>query len=121
MTKLQVILTTTQSTNGFNSIYLELTANKYRRFRLLQLKIAAKVMITVNIHIQDRLINNETGNITNLKFVQGKVRKVFLKFTDEQADLKAMESFYLTIQNSWFLTKKCETEIPIKSNVFNFP
>ena len=78
-------------------------------------------MVTVNIHIQDRLINNETGNITNIKFVQGKVRKVFLKFTDEQADLKAMKSFYLTIKNSWFLTKKCETEIPIKLNVFNFP
>ena len=73
--------------------------------KLLKLKIGAKVMLTVNLDIQYRLINGQTGNISHIKFAQDSVRKVYVKFSDEKAGLKAMRSFYLGIQNSWFQLK----------------
>ena len=35
---------------------------------LLNLKIGAEVMLTVNLDIQDRLINGQTGNISHIEF-----------------------------------------------------
>ena len=58
--------------------------------KLLKLKIGAKVMLTVNVDIQDRLINDQTGNIEHIEFVQGTVCKVYVKFSDEQASTRAM-------------------------------
>ena len=52
--------------------------------KLLKLKIGAKVMLTANVDIRDRLINGQTGNVEYIEFVQ-----------------------FLVIE-------KCETEIPIK-------
>ena len=46
--------------------------------KLLKLKIGAKVMLTVNIDIQDPLINGQTGNISHVELGQG---KVFVKYT----------------------------------------
>ena len=51
--------------------------------KLLKLRIGAKVMLTINIDIQDRLINGQTGNIRHIEFAQGSIRKVYVKFSDE--------------------------------------
>ena len=82
--------------------------------KLLKLKVGAKVMLTVNIGILDCLINSLTGNIRHTEFAQGTVYKVYVKFSDEQAGLKAMTSTYLGEQNSWVPIEKCETKISIK-------
>ena len=82
--------------------------------KLLKLKIGAKVMLTVNVDIQDRLINGQTGNIEHIEYVQGTVHKVYVKFFDEQAGIRAMRSSCLGRQNYWVATEKCETEIPIR-------
>ena len=50
-------------------------------------------------------------NIRHIKFVQSSVCKVYGKFSDELADLKAMKSSYLDRQNSCF--SKTETENPM--------
>ena len=39
-------------------------------------------MLTVNLDIQDRLINDQTGNLSCTEF--GVVRKVYIKFPDEK-------------------------------------
>ena len=57
--------------------------------KLLKLKIGAKVMLTVNMDISDRLINGQTGIIRNIEFAQGNVHKIYVKFSDEQAGSKA--------------------------------
>ena len=62
---------------------------------MLKLKIGAKVKLTVNSDIQDRLINGQTGKISYIKFAQGIVQQVYVKLSDEQADLKKMRSCYL--------------------------
>ena len=46
----------------------------------MKLKIGAKLMLTVNIDIQDCLINGQTGNINYIEFAQGIVCKVYVKF-----------------------------------------
>ena len=56
----------------------------------LKLRIGAKVMLTVNIDIQHRLINGQTGIIRPIEFAQASAGKVYVKFSDEQAALKAM-------------------------------
>ena len=47
-------------------------------------------MLTVNIDIQDRLTNGQLGIIRHIEFAQASVRKVYVKFSDEQAASKAM-------------------------------
>ena len=71
-------------------------------------------MLTVNIDIQDRLTNAQTGNINYLEFAQGSVQKVYVKFSGEQAGLKAMRSSYLVRKNYQVPTEICEAKIPIK-------
>ena len=39
-------------------------------------------MLTGNLDIQDRVINGQTENIRNIKFSQGCVKKVYIKFSD---------------------------------------
>ena len=58
-------------------------------------------MLTVNIDIQDRLINGQIGTIRHIEFAQGSVRKVYVKFSGEQVDSKAMRLSYLGRKNSW--------------------
>ena len=70
----------------------------------------AKVMLTVNMDIKDHLIISQTGYVRHIKFAQGSVGKIKVKFSDKQAGLKAMKSSYLDRQNSKVPTEKCETE-----------
>ena len=58
--------------------------------KLLKVKIGAKVMLTVNIDIQYRLVSGQTGNTRHLKFAQGSVWKVYVNFSDGHAGLKAI-------------------------------
>ena len=82
--------------------------------KFIKLKIGPKVMLTVNIHIQDRLIHGQTGIIRHIEFAQGSACRVYIKFSDEQADSKTMRSSYLGGQNSWVPIEKYQTEISIK-------
>ena len=56
------------------------------------------------------------GNISEIEFARGSFCKVYVKFSDEQAVLKAMRSYYLGRQNFLLPIEECETEIPIKNN-----
>ena len=70
-------------------------------------------MLTVNLDIQDRLINGQIENISYIEFAQGSVPKVYVTFSDEQGGVKAMRSCYLGRNNSWVPIKKCKVYIPI--------
>ena len=71
-------------------------------------------MLKLNLDTQDRLINDQTGNITNTEFGQGRVRKAYTKFSDEHAGLKTMRSSSLGRQSALVPIEKCKTVIPIK-------
>ena len=55
---------------------------------LLHLKIGARVIITVNIDIPNRLINGQLGIVKHFKFEQGRVTTIYLKLHDHKAGLK---------------------------------
>ena len=81
---------------------------------MLKLNSDAKVMLAVNIDLQDRLINGQTGVIRHIEFAEGSAGKVYIKFFDEQDGSEAMRSSYLGGQKSWVPIEKCETEISVK-------
>ena len=62
---------------------------------LAKSKIGEKIILTVNLDIQERLINRQTGNINHSEFAQGSVPKVYVKFSVKQTGLKTMRSSYL--------------------------
>ena len=45
----------------------------------LLLKLGAKVMLTVNIDIADKLINGQIGIVKNISFKNGKASKIYVK------------------------------------------
>ena len=71
-------------------------------------------MLAVNIEIQDRLINDQTGVIRHIEFAQGSARKVYINISDEQAGSKAIRSSDLGRKNSWVFIEKCKTAVSIK-------
>ena len=67
-------------------------------------------MLTVNIDIQDRLINGQTRIIRYIEFGQDSASKVFWW----TSWLKSNEIILFRQTNSWVPIEKCETEILIK-------
>ena len=53
--------------------------------RLLTLKLESKVMLTVNIDIQDRLINGQMGVVKYFEIVDNAISTIFIKFDDPEA------------------------------------
>ena len=48
----------------------------------LELKVGAKVMVTVNVDIQDMLINGQIGEVAGFEIMNSIVKKFCLKFQD---------------------------------------
>ena len=49
------------------------------------------MILTVNLDIQDCLINEQTRSNSHIEFAQGSTQKVYVKFSDEEAGLKVMK------------------------------
>ena len=71
-------------------------------------------MLTVNIDIQDRLVNGQIRTFKHSEFAQDCAREVYVKIFDEQTGSKATRSSYLGRQNPWVAIEKFEAEISIK-------
>ena len=80
----------------------------------LQLKIGVRVMLTVNIDIQDRLINGQVGEVAHISVTNSDIQKVYIKFSDSQIGAKVKSSCWFSRQNSCVRIEKCEAEFPIK-------
>ena len=83
--------------------------NRVGLVKLLKFKIGNKDMLTVNNYTVSQiinLINDKTRNIRPKEFFQCRVHKIYLKFSDEQAALKAIRSSYFGRQILGFLSKK---------------
>ena len=63
-------------------------------------------MLKVTVDIQDRIINDQTGNFRHVELAQSSVLKVYVKFYDEKAGLKDHEIFLF--KQIKFLLKKVE-------------
>ena len=81
---------------------------------ILKIKINARVMLTVNIDFHDRLVNGQLGTEMHIEGNSQGISKIYLKFDDTRAGLKAMNADIFGMQNSWVPTEKTEADIKIK-------
>ena len=81
--------------------------------KCLELKVGAKVMVTVTIDIKDRLINGQFGEVFGFKIVDNIINQVYIKFEDPQIGRKAIMSNQFTRTNCAVPIEKCEADIPI--------
>ena len=58
-------------------------------------------MLTVNVNLEDRLVNMLVGMVMDFKVVNNKVKQDFAKFEDETAGRIAMHDNRLTLENHW--------------------
>ena len=88
---------------------------------LLHIKVDVRVMLTVNIDIADRLINGQIGTVKHISGDLNNIHKVYVKFDDAHAGLKAMQTDHFARQNVWVPIEKAEAIISIKVNSNSSP
>ena len=87
----------------------------------LHIKINARVMLTVNVDIPDRLTNGQIGTVKHILRNSSKISKVYIKFDDNKAGLKKINSDNLAQQNAWVPIEKAEGTIAIRVNKNSSP
>ena len=89
---------------------------------VLDIKLNARVMLTVNIDLQDRLVN---GQLETVKCIhtdsERNVSKIYIKFDDSKDGLKRMNSDAFGKQHLWVPIEKTEVDIKIKSSKTSSP
>ena len=99
--------------------------------RCLLLKEGARVMLTVNIDLSDRLVNGQLGTVDNIVFTESEISKIYLKFDDSLVSEQVMCSdFYSNlpqvvrinrVESHIYLTRKnnlhviCTTQFPLNA------
>ena len=81
----------------------------------LIIKLNAKVMITVNIDVEDKLCNGQIGTIRHIKYDNnGNVQKIYLQMEDPEVGLKAMHADNYGHTNELIPIKINDQDIKIK-------
>ena len=79
---------------------------------LLELKVNARVMLTININIEDRLINGQMGTVKHIEIKENEVRTIYLELDDKCAGQIRMSGSDVTAKNNkWVPVKREETSI----------
>lgn len=82
---------------------------------LLNIKVNARVMLTTNIDISDRLINGQIGTIRHIKTTGNSVEKIYVQLDDDRAGLKARNTDNLAKSNYWIPLERGEAKIKLRS------
>ena len=67
---------------------------------ILKIKMNARVMLIVNIDLQERIVNGQLGTVMHIASNLQGISKIYLKFDDTRAGVKAMNADILGKQNS---------------------
>ena len=78
--------------------------------KTLKLKIGAKVMLTINTDIQDRLINGQIGLVKHFEIINNDVATIFIKFDDANAGRNLILTNSFAMQNNSIPIKKSLTQ-----------
>ena len=89
--------------------------------RILKLKVGAKIMITTNIDIEDRLINGQIGTVYNITVQNGIVKKVYIDFSDPMAGLRKKSTDPYGRIHGVVPIERSETDIHVKKNITSSP
>ena len=78
----------------------------------LELKINARVMLTTNINIQDRLINGQIGTVKHIEIKENEVKTIYLELDVKRAGQFRMSGNDIIAKNNeWVPIKREETYI----------
>ena len=70
-------------------------------------------MVTVNVDIQDMLLNGQIGEVAGFEIMNSIVKKFCLKFQDPLVGRTAMLSDHSAQQNCFAPLQKCDADIPV--------
>ena len=73
-------------------------------------------MLTVNIDIQDRLINGKMRVVKYFEIVDNAISTNFIKFDDPEAGRKLAEANRLARQNNWVPVKRNDRHIFVENS-----
>ena len=79
----------------------------------LELKVSAKVMVTVKVDLQDMLNSRQVGEVAGFEVMNSIVKKVYRKFQDPLIGRNAMLSDHPAQQNCIVPSQKSDPDIPI--------
>ena len=80
--------------------------------KLLELKVNARVMLTTNINIEDRLINGQMGTVKHKEIKENEVRTIYLELAYKcAAQIRMSGSDEIAKNNKWVPAKREETSI----------
>ena len=80
---------------------------------VLNLK-GSQVMLTINIDLEDRLVNDSVGKVMYLRYVNDEVKVIYVKFNDKNAGQQAIQCDMFARQRNWVSIQKYETIFLIK-------
>ena len=82
--------------------------------KTLILKINAKVMLTNNIDIEDRLINGQIGTVKEFKFnSNGEISLVYVHFSESTVGIKAKKTDRYAFEHNYVPIKRIKAKTPI--------
>ena len=87
----------------------------------LEVKVGARVMITKNIDISDKLINGQVGKISFIKYRTNNVVAIYISLDDNSAGLKSKQTDAISRQNNWVVIERAESTFNVKKRVTNSP
>ena len=81
----------------------------------LQIKSNVRVMLTMNVDLQDRLIDGQSGTVKHIEINdQHNISKVYIKFDDNKAGLKRISWIVLLVAVDGCLLKKLKLTLELE-------
>ena len=81
----------------------------------LQIKSNIRVMLTMNVDLQDRLIDGQSGTVKHIEINdQHNISKVYIKFDDNKAGLKRISWIVLLVAVDGCLLKKLKLTLELE-------
>ena len=87
----------------------------------LDIKIGARIMITKNIDIEDKLINGQIGVVQQIELRHSKVTSIYVKFDDDKAGTISMRNDPVSRVNRWVKIERVESVFNTKKRFLNSP
>ena len=105
------------SNSALHNLYARSQMNTGGLAHKLTLKCDAKVMLTSNLDLSDKLCNGQIGIVKHMKQnANGEITTVYLKMEDNTVGITAMSTDPYARRNRWVPIKMIEKEIKINKN-----
>ncbi|XP_066910992.1 ATP-dependent DNA helicase PIF1-like [Clytia hemisphaerica] len=77
--------------------------------RILEMKVGARILISKNIDITDRLVNGQVGTVMGFKYDSSNILGIYVKLDDASAGKKGSNLDHVCRHNGWVLIERAET------------